>query len=291
MYRRSCCQSRPASGAVREIIRGAVPIVVGVVPCFQSSMLLHNLSSIFSLSKKASQRAPRCTHLPHRTTAITHPAANAHQAAPVSADHRRSLHAPGRKPAPDRNGRICRKTGFPQSLHRLFHIFAGFPQRLSFPLAFFERDRVRSSEQCVLTAQQGMVWYGWVRYGAPLLLCDITRDETARRPPATRARTAGDKQCKPLQLLKISVCDQCYVNRFSCPVSNPVACAAGFTKTRPKAFLARSLRTFPREFCGILPFAARKKSRPFGRLFAILNPVARPCHAGLTCTVQCLTSG
>ena len=88
VYRRSCCQSRPASGAVREIIRGAVPIVVGVVPCFQSSMLLHNLSSNFSLSKKASQRALRCTHLPHRTTAITHPAANAHQAAPVSADHR-----------------------------------------------------------------------------------------------------------------------------------------------------------------------------------------------------------
>ena len=88
VYRRSCCQSRPASGAVREIIRGAVPIVVGVVPCFQSSMLLHNLSSIFSLSKKASQRALRCTHLPHRMTAITHPAANAHQAAPVSADHR-----------------------------------------------------------------------------------------------------------------------------------------------------------------------------------------------------------
>ena len=70
------------------------------LPHFQSSMLLHNLSRDFSLSKKASQRALRCTHLPHRTAAITHPAANAHQAAPVSADHRRSLHAPGRKPAP-----------------------------------------------------------------------------------------------------------------------------------------------------------------------------------------------
>ena len=58
------------------------------LPHFQSSMLLHNLSRNFSLSKKASQRALRCTHLPHRTTAITHPAANAHQAAPVSADHR-----------------------------------------------------------------------------------------------------------------------------------------------------------------------------------------------------------
>ena len=190
-------------------------------------------------------------------------------------------------------GRICRKSGFSQSFHRVFHNFAGFPQRLSFPLAFFERDRVRYAYavRSYCAVRPGLVWYGWVRYGAPLLLCDITRDEAARRPPATRARTAGDKQCKPLQLLKISVCGQCYVNRFSCPVSNSAACAAGFTKTRPKAFLARSLRTFPREFCGILPFAARKKSRPFGRLFAILNPVARPCHAGLTCTVQCLTSG
>ena len=52
------------------------------LPHFQSSMLLHNLSRNFSLSKKASQRALRCTHLPHRTTAITHPAANAHQATP-----------------------------------------------------------------------------------------------------------------------------------------------------------------------------------------------------------------
>ena len=54
----------------------------GPLPHFQSSMLLHNLSSVFSLRKKASQRALRCTHLPHRTTAITHPAANAHQATP-----------------------------------------------------------------------------------------------------------------------------------------------------------------------------------------------------------------
>ena len=52
------------------------------LPHFQSSMLLHNLSRNFSLSKKASQRALRCTHLPHRTAAITHPAANAHQATP-----------------------------------------------------------------------------------------------------------------------------------------------------------------------------------------------------------------
>ena len=61
--------------------------------------------------------------------------------------------APGRSAASDRNGPIRLGSGFPQSFHRLFHIFAGFPQWLSFPLAFFERDRVRSSEQCVLTAQ------------------------------------------------------------------------------------------------------------------------------------------
>ena len=165
MYRRSCCQSRPASGAVREIIRGAVPIVVGVVPCFQSSMLLHNLSSIFSLSKKASQRALRCTHLPHRMTAITHPAANAHQATPCPPITGTNPNAPGRKPAPDRNGPTRRKAGFPQSLHRLFHNFAGFPQWLSFPLAFFERDRVRYAYavRSYCAVRPGLVWLGTVR--------------------------------------------------------------------------------------------------------------------------------
>lgn len=65
--------------------RGSVPSPASAsqpLPHFQSSMLLHNLSRSFSLSKKANQRALRCTHLPHRTTAITHPAANAHQATP-----------------------------------------------------------------------------------------------------------------------------------------------------------------------------------------------------------------
>ena len=172
MYRRSCCQSRPASGAVREIIRGAVPIVVGVVPCFQSSMLLHNLSSIFSLSKKASQRALRCTHLPHRMTAITHPAANAHQATPCPPNTGTNPNAPGRKPAPDRNGPTRRKAGFPQSLHRLFHNFAGFPQWLSFPLAFFERDRVRYAYavRSYCAVRPGLVWLGTVRCPVTLLL-------------------------------------------------------------------------------------------------------------------------
>ena len=86
--------------------------------------------------------------------------------------------APGRSAASDRNGPARRKTGFPQSLHRVFHNFAGFPQRLSFPLAFFERDRVRYAYavRSYCAVRPGLVWYGWVRYGAPLLLCDITRD-------------------------------------------------------------------------------------------------------------------
>ena len=78
-----------------------------VISCFQSSMLLHNLSS-----------------------------------------------------------EICRFRRI-RVFHRLFHISAGFPQRLSFPLAFFERDRVRYAgsvgSSCSVgyaTVLYGTVWYG-----------------------------------------------------------------------------------------------------------------------------------
>ena len=47
--------------------RSPSPAAASVIPCFQFSMLLHNLSSIFSLGKKISQRALRCTRVPHRT--------------------------------------------------------------------------------------------------------------------------------------------------------------------------------------------------------------------------------
>ena len=109
-----------------------------VISCFQSSMLLHNLSSVFSLGKKASQRALRSSRVLLRTIATAHPAASPHHAAP-----RPACPAPAPFPA---------AAGFPQTFHRVFHIFAGFPQRLSFPLAFLERDRVRSSESWVLPA-------------------------------------------------------------------------------------------------------------------------------------------
>ena len=72
--------------------RSPSPAAACVIPCFQFSMLLHNLSSIFSLGKKASQRALRCTRVPHRTTATTRqpkasttpaPADSARQTAPA----------------------------------------------------------------------------------------------------------------------------------------------------------------------------------------------------------------
>ncbi len=134
--------------------RSPSPAAACVIPCFQFSMLLHNLSSIFSLSKKASQRALRCTRVPHRTAATTRqpkasttptPAESARQTVP---DQKPLPHphippvgtAPcSAAPAPARSG----LSALQQVFHRVFHIFAGFQQWLSFPLAFFERDRVR----------------------------------------------------------------------------------------------------------------------------------------------------
>ena len=103
------------------------------LPHFQSSMLLHNLSSVFSLGRKASQRARRGSRVPHqRPPRRARPQVHT-KPHPAAAPHR--PHSPQR-----------------QVFHRVFHIFAGFPQRLSFPLAFLERDSVRSSEPWVLPA-------------------------------------------------------------------------------------------------------------------------------------------
>ena len=179
--------------------RSPSPATAYVIPCFQFSMLLHNLSSIFSLGKKASQRALRCTRVPHRTAATTrqpkasttpapaestlqtgpdqkplpHPhiplsalphapprpaaartgvcptastpsrAAPVHHCAPAGPRPAESTHQAARRTRarPQRPERL--ETSSPHAFHRVFHIFAGFPQRLSFPLAFFERDRVR----------------------------------------------------------------------------------------------------------------------------------------------------
>lgn len=77
--------------------RSPSPAAACVIPCFQFSMLLHNLSSIFSLSKKASQRALRCTRVPHRTAATTRqPKAST---TPAAAESTRQT-GPDQKPLP-----------------------------------------------------------------------------------------------------------------------------------------------------------------------------------------------
>ena len=159
-----------------------------VISCFQSSMLLHNLSSVFSLGKKASQRALRGSRVLLRTITTAHPAASPHHAAPRPAcphhvtprptvPHHAAPrpvdlhhvtprpivphHAAPRltvphhaapRPACPAPAPFPAAAGFPQTFHRVFHISAGFPQWLSFPLAFLERDSVRSSESWVLPA-------------------------------------------------------------------------------------------------------------------------------------------
>ena len=120
-----------------------------VISCFQSSMLLHNLSSVFSLGRKASQRALHSSRVLLRTIATAHPAAaTPHHAAPRPA----VPHHAAPRPACPAPAPFPAAAGFPQAFHRVSHISAGFPQRLSFPLAFLERDSVRSSESWVLPA-------------------------------------------------------------------------------------------------------------------------------------------
>ena len=209
-----------------------------VISCFQSSMLLHNLSSVFSLGKKASQSALRSSRVLLRTIATAHPAASPHHVAPrptvphhaaprptvphhvaprptvphhaaprpavphhaaprpavphhttprpavphhttprstvlhhaaprpavphhaaprpVNPHHAAPRptvpHHAAPRPACPAPAPFPAAADFPQVFHRVFDIFAGFPQRLSFPLAFLERDSVRSSEPWVLPA-------------------------------------------------------------------------------------------------------------------------------------------
>ena len=113
-----------------------------LISCFQSSMLLHNLSSVF-FSRKESQ--------PARPAQLPRPAPHDRHSAPSRKPAPRHSPAslPSAGPIP-RRGRFS--TDFPQTFHRVFHIFAGFPQWLSFPLAFLERNSIRSSESWVLPA-------------------------------------------------------------------------------------------------------------------------------------------
>ena len=99
-----------------------------VISCFQSSMLLHNLSSVFSLGKKASQRARRSSRVLLRTIATAHPAASPHHTAPRPADPHHATPQPAcPAPAP-----FPAAAGFPQS----FPHFRRFPTVAFFPLGF-----------------------------------------------------------------------------------------------------------------------------------------------------------
>ena len=151
--------SPDAVEASRPIRRRRSRAASCVISCFQSSMLLHNLSSAFSLGKKASQRALRSSRVLLRTIATAHPAAaTPHHVAPRptvphhTAPQPAVPHHAAPRPACPAPAPLPATAGFPQTFHRVSHISAGFPQRLSFPLAFLERDRVRSSESWVLPA-------------------------------------------------------------------------------------------------------------------------------------------
>ena len=85
--------SPDAVEASRPIRRRRSRAASCVISCFQSSMLLHNLSSVFSLWKKASQRALRSSRVLLRTIATAHPAA-------ASPAPRRS---PANRPTPHRS--------------------------------------------------------------------------------------------------------------------------------------------------------------------------------------------
>ena len=75
--------SPDAVEASRPLRRRRSRAVSCVISCFQSSMLLHNLSSVFSLCKKASQRALCSSRVLLRTIATAHPAAaTPHHVAP-----------------------------------------------------------------------------------------------------------------------------------------------------------------------------------------------------------------
>ena len=106
--------------------RGSVPSPSSAfrrLPHFQSSMLLHNLSSVFYLGRKASQCALRSSRVLLRTIATARPAASPHQA------------TPGSRPAP---APFPAAAGFPQS----FPHFCRFPTAAFFPLGFLgERQR------------------------------------------------------------------------------------------------------------------------------------------------------
>ena len=137
--------SPDAVEASRPIRRRRSRAASCVISCFQSSMLLHNLSSVFSLRKKARQRALRSSRVLLRTIATAHPtAASPHHAAPRptvphhTAPRPAVPHHTAPRPACPAPAPFPATAGFPQS----FPHFRRFPTVAFFPLGFL-RERQR----------------------------------------------------------------------------------------------------------------------------------------------------
>ena len=145
------------------------------LPHFQSSMLLHNLSSVFSLGRKASQRARRGSRVPHQRPPRHSPA---NRPAP--------RHSPANRPAPRHTRQPTRTTPLPgqpaqrrphsplrQVFHRLSTEFSTFlpvfhSGFLSPWLSWRETASDLLSRGFFLQrkTRYGTVLYGTVRYGA-----------------------------------------------------------------------------------------------------------------------------
>ena len=226
--------------------RGSVPSPSSAfrrLPHFQSSMLLHNLSSVFSLGRKASQRARRGSRVPHqrpprraRPQAHTkpHPAAAPHHVTPRST----VPHHAAPRPACPAPAPFPAAAGFPQR----FPHFCRFPTAAFFPLGFLgERQRqIFCAVGSSCSVRHGMVRYCTVRLGTvPRDVASASRvTNLPERPPSTPGRTAGGQHRKPLRRLSFALPDLRYVNQFLPSVSNPGKWAISARQNGTKNFLS-----------------------------------------------------
>ena len=169
------------------------------------------------------------------------------------------------------SSKICRFRRI-RVFHRLFHISAGFPQRLSFPLAFFERDRVRYADSVgsSCSVRHGMVRYCTVRLGTvPRDVASASRvTNPPERPPSAPCRAADDRRRKPLRRLCFLLLNLHYVNRFRPSVSNSGKWAISIRQNGAKNFLSAF---FARILRFSLQISARKGS-PFRTALCHFEP-------------------
>ena len=173
--------SRTAHSRQRARCRSPSPSASCVISCFQSSMLLHNLSSVFSLGRKTSQRTRRGSRVPHQRPprrglpqahTKPHPAAcPTPRRSPVNRPAPRR--SPANRPAPrhspaslPRTGPIPRRGRFSTEFSTFLPVsHSGF---LSPWLSWRETASDLLSRGFFLQrkTRYGTVLYGTVRYGA-----------------------------------------------------------------------------------------------------------------------------